>query len=92
MNLFVYYKFLPSEFPCILKSVESLQRQLQEEFSLVTCGLLKRPHPDETGHHTWMETYTLDKLDVERIKSRLDQLAQEEKLPSPRRNEIFINV
>jgi hypothetical protein len=89
VNLFVYYKFVPSEACTVKERVISMQTILSAEFELSQCALMKRPEPDEQGRETWMEVYECPDSQSEAFERRLSFLAQENHLPQPRRDEIF---
>jgi hypothetical protein len=52
---------------------------------------MRRPSPDELGQVTWMEIYDLGLSDFSVFKLELERAAEQEKLPQPRRTEVFIN-
>ena len=91
MKLFVYYKFLPDEYPELKTQVQRLQALLQTQFPQLSAQVMKRPTPDELGQVTWMEIYDLGSSDLSVFKLELDRAAEQEKLPHPRRTEVFIN-
>ena len=98
MFIYVYYKFVPSEFPTLLKQV--MQSSIEAEYvssHLVTISpkLFKRPEVDKESRETWMEVYNLDALtehSVLQFIERLKQLALEMGLPQPRAIEKFQSI
>ena len=91
MQLFVYYKFLEQEQADVKQRVQTMQAKLQQRFPRLLVQLMKRPTTDELGLVTWMETYDLGLSDLSDFKLELDRAAEQEKLPHPRRTEVFIN-
>lgn len=91
MKLFVYYKFLPNQYPELKTLVQQMQMRLQKQFSQLSAQVMKRPSPDEHGQVTWMEIYDLGLNDFSVFKFELERAAEREKLPHPRRTEVFIN-
>lgn len=91
MKLFVYYKFLPNQYPELKTLVQQMQMRLQKQFSQLSAQVMKRPTPDELGQVTWMEIYDLGSSDLSVFKLELDRAAAQEKLPQPRRTEHFVN-
>ena len=57
MKLFVYYKFLPDEYPELKMHVQHMQMRMQTQFAQLGAQVMKRPSPDELGQVTWMEIY-----------------------------------
>jgi hypothetical protein len=92
MIIYVYYKFLVSEFPQVAINVRRIQSQLTAEFIGLKCSILKRPNADEEGRETWMEVYDVGDVNQNQFIDRLSELALKEGLPAPRRNEIFIPI
>ena len=92
MNLYVYFKFVVSDHPLVLRRIGDMQDQLALEFPGLVCELLKRPLPDQDGKETWMEVYHGVAADSVDIIERLTQLALKNALPQPRRNEVFIPI
>ena len=92
MNLFVYYKFKPSEFPHLKTELQALQTKIQQTFPTVQVRLLKRPEPDESGHETWMESYEFEPALLPGIRSALDGLVAKLKLPDRRAFEVFVDI
>lgn len=91
MKLFVYYKFLPDAYPELKIHVQQMQMRLQKQFLQLGAQVMKRPSPDELGQVTWMEIYELGSNDFSVFKLELERAAEQEKLPQPRRTEVFIN-
>jgi Domain of unknown function (DUF4936) len=91
MKLFVYYKFLPTEYPELKTHVQQMQMRLQKQFLQLSAQIMKRPTPDELGQVTWMEIYDLGSSDFSVFKLELDRAAEQENLPHPRRTEQFVN-
>jgi hypothetical protein len=91
MKLFVYYKFLPDAYPELKMHVQQMQMRLQKQFLQLGAQVMKRPSPDELGQVTWMEIYELGSNDFSVFKLELERAAEQEKLPQPRRTEVFIN-
>jgi hypothetical protein len=91
MKLFVYYKFLPNQYPELKTHVQQMQVLLQTQFPQLSAQVMKRPTPDELGQVTWMEIYELGSSDLSVFKLELERAAAQEKLPNPRRTELFVN-
>jgi hypothetical protein len=91
MKLFVYYKFLPDAYPELKIHVQQMQMRLQKQFLQLGAQVMKRPSPDELGQVTWMEIYELGSNDFSVFKLELERAAEQEKLPQPRRTEVFIS-
>ena len=91
IKLFVYYKFLPDAYPELKMHVQQMQMRLQKQFLQLSADVMKRPTPDELGQVTWMEIYELGSSDLSVFKLELDRAAAQEKLPNPRRTELFVN-
>jgi hypothetical protein len=91
MKLFVYYKFLPDEYPELKMHVQQMQMRLQKQFPQLSAQVMKRPAPDELGQVTWMEIYDLGSNDFSVFKLELERAAEQEKLPQPRRTEQFVD-
>jgi len=91
MKLFVYYKFLPKQYPELKTLVQKVQVRLQTQFPQLSAQVMKRPTPDELGQVTWMEIYDLGSSDLSVFKLELDRAAEQEKLPQPRRTEQFVD-
>jgi hypothetical protein len=92
MIVYVYFKFIVSDFPEVVSDLKRIQSQLMTEYTGLTCNLLKRPHPDEEGRETWMEVYDIGETDYSHFSSRLSELVSLGVLPHPRRNETFIPI
>ena len=92
MNLYVYFKFIVSDHPLVLKRIREIHNQLALEFPGLVCELLKRPLADQDGKETWMEVYRGAATEKSEFNERLEQLALKNELPQPRRNEIFIPI
>jgi hypothetical protein len=91
MKLFVYYKFLPDKYPELKMHVQQMQMRLQTQFPQLSAQVMKRPSPDELGQVTWMEIYDLGLSDFSVFMLELERAAAQEKLPNPRRTELFVN-
>jgi len=91
MKLFVYYKFLPDEYPELKMRVQHMQMRMQTQFVQLGAQVMKRPSPDELGQVTWMEIYDLGSNDFAVFKFELERAAEQEKLPQPRRTEQFVD-
>jgi len=91
MKLFVYYKFLPDEYPELKMHVQQMQMRLQTQFPQLSSQVMRRPTPDELGQVTWMEIYDLGSGDLSAFTLELNRAAAQEKLPQPRRTEHFVN-
>jgi hypothetical protein len=92
MNLYVYFKFVVSEYPLALQCIREMHDQLALEFPGLVCDLLKRPLPDQDGKETWMEIYHGVATEKSEFRERLEELALKNDLPRPRRNEVFISI
>jgi hypothetical protein len=92
MTLYVYFKFVVSDYPMITKFIKEMQGQLLLEYPSLDCDLLKRPQTDEEGRETWMEVYRGIASEPSKFMERLTELALKNDLPQPRRNEIFISI
>ena len=92
MNLYVYFKFVVSDYPLTLKCIREMHDQLALEFPGLVCELLKRPFPDQDGKETWMEVYRGAVTEKSEFNERLADLALKNELPQPRRNEVFIPI
>ena len=71
--------------------VQHMQMRMQTQFPQLSAQVMKRPTPDELGQVTWMEIYELGSSDLSVFKLELDRAAAQEKLPNPRRTELFVN-
>jgi hypothetical protein len=91
MKLFVYYKFLPDEYPELKMHVQQMQMRLRTQFAQLSAQVMRRPSPDELGQVTWMEIYDLGLSDFSVFKLELERAAEQEKLPQPRRTEQFVD-
>jgi hypothetical protein len=92
VNLFVYYKFKPSEFAHLRTDLQTLQKKVQQSFPDVQVRLLKRPEPDEAGNETWMESYEFEAEHLPAIRSKLADLVADLRLPDRRAFEVFIDI
>jgi hypothetical protein len=92
MILYVYFKFIVSDHPLVLKRIREMHAQLLLEFPGLVCDLLKRPLLDQDGKETWMEIYHGTAANQPEFNDRLVELAIKEDLPQPRRNEVFIPI
>ncbi len=92
VNLFVYYKFKPSEFPHLKTERQALQVKIQQDYLGVQVRLLKRPQPDDSGHETWMESYEFEPALLPSVRSTLDAMVAELKLPERRAFEVFVDI
>lgn len=92
MHLFVYYKFVPSDYPNIESVARQLLAQVQEAVPSVKAQLLRRPDVNDKGEHTWMETYECEAACFEGLKAAVEQLASQLPLPTARRVEVFLAV
>jgi hypothetical protein len=92
MILYVYFKFSPSDLPEIAKLIKDMQHKLSTQFPSLSYRLMKRPEQDDQGRETWMEAYELYDGDESLFKKMLNDLVQQNNLPQPRFNEIFIPI
>lgn len=92
MYLFVYYKFLPLEYPDLEPNVRRLLDQVQAVMPDVKVQLLRRPDDNENGEQTWMETYACEPARLEGLQTTVAQIANALALPAPRRVEVFVAV
>jgi len=95
MFVYVYYKFIPSTIAQFKSGVAALQSAITAEYVGVRCQLFKRPTHDQEGRETWMEVYDLKDLNTQDPQPFIDcltQLAQQQSLPQPRANEIFLSI
>lgn len=91
MQLFVYYKLVPTHQADVKVRVARMQAELQKQFQISEPQLLKRPEPDELGRETWMEVYDLTGLSADLFKAQLERASVSAGLPQPRRNELFVS-
>lgn len=92
MHLFVYYKFVPSDYPSIESTARQLLAQVQEVVPSVKVQLLRRPDVNDKGEHTWMEIYECEAACFDRLKAQVQQRANQLLLPAGRRLEVFVAV
>ena len=92
MHLFVYYKFLPSDYPEIESIARDLIEQVKATIPGVTAQLLKRPDVNDKGEHTWMESYACAPEHFDQLQAIVEQKASQLALPQARHTEVFIAV
>jgi len=92
MHLFVYYKFLPSDFPAIESQAIQLVERVEVEIPGVRAQLLKRPEVGADGQHTWMEAYECEAAHFEALRACVELTAARLDLPKARRVEVFVAV
>jgi hypothetical protein len=92
MSLYVYFKFIVSDHPLILKRIRDMHDQLTLEFPGLACELLKRPLPDQDGKETWMEVYRGVATKTSEFNERIAELVLKNDLPQPRKNEVFVSI
>ena len=92
MRLFVYYKFLPEEFPDLEREVRALQEAIVQALPGVKTGLLRRPDVNDKAQETWMETYELNASDLESLRTELQRLVRQHRIPQSRAYEVFVAV
>jgi hypothetical protein len=91
MQLFVYYKFVPQDFPHLHAAITQLQLDVSNQFPGLKYRLSKRPALDEQGRETWMEQYDfLEELFDPLILKLNEEIAKLGSLPK-RANEVFIS-
>ena len=91
MQLFVYYKFVPQDFPHLHAAIMQLQLNVSSHFPSLKYRLSKRPTLDDQGRETWMEQYDFfdEEFDLLMIKLN-DEISKLGSIP-PRANEVFID-
>jgi len=92
MFLYVYYKFLPKDYPGLSNRIIAMQAKLKEQFPILKSQHMKRPQVDEMGRETWMETYDLSTINVAEFNLTLKRLSEDSHLPQPRRDELFTRL
>lgn len=91
MMLFVYYKFVPDQFPEIVSQVEALEQAVSNAFPDIQMRVLRRPAEDSAGQQTWMEMYELDQSSLESLRETLDRQVAMIGLPGKRAVEVFVD-
>jgi hypothetical protein len=91
MQLFVYYKFIPKDFPHLHAAIIQMQLNISNHFPRLIYRLSKRPALDDQGRETWMEQYDFldEEFDLLMIKLN-DEISKLGSIP-PRANEVFID-
>ena len=91
MQLFVYYKFVPQNFPHLHAAITQLQLNISTHFPGLKYRLTKRPTLDDQGRETWMEQYDFFDEMFELLMLKLnDEIAKLGSVPQ-RANEVFID-
>jgi hypothetical protein len=91
MHLFVYYKFIPADYPNLLNDINHLQVKVSHQFPGLQYKLLKRPHLDDQGRETWMEQYDFSDQIFDQLMIKLnEEIAKIGSVPL-RANEVFID-
>ena len=91
MQLFVYYKFVPQDFPYLHAAIIQLQSNVSSHFPGLKYRLSKRPTLDDQGRETWMEQYDfLDEMFDPLILKLNEEIAKIGSVPR-RASEVFID-
>lgn len=91
MQLFVYYKFVPQDFPHLHTAITQLQLNISNHILGLKYRLTKRPTLDDQGRETWMEQYDFFDEMFELLMLKLnDEIAKLGSVPQ-RANEVFID-
>ena len=92
MQLFVYYKFVPQDFPHLYAAITQLQLDVSNHFPGLKCRLSKRPSLDDQGRETWMEQYDFFDEMFDPLMLKLnEEIAKLASVPH-RANEVFIDM
>ena len=91
MQLFVYYKFVPQDFPHLHAAITQLQLNISNHIPGLKYRLSKRPALDDQGRETWMEQYDFfdEMFDLLMLKLN-EEIAKIGSVPQ-RANEVFID-
>jgi hypothetical protein len=91
MQLFVYYKFIPQDFPHLHAAIIQLQLNVSSHFPGLKYRLSKRPTLDDQGRETWMEQYDFfDEIFDPLMRQLNEEIAKIGSVPQ-RANEVFID-
>lgn len=91
MHLFVYYKFIPADYPNLQNDINHLQVNVSNQFSGLQYKLLKRPHLDDQGRETWMEQYDFSDEIFDQLMIKLNEEIAKIASTPHRANEVFID-
>jgi hypothetical protein len=92
MQLFVYYKFVPQDFPHLHAAIMQLQLNVSSHFPGLKYRLSKRPTLDDQGRETWMEQYDFfDEIFDPLMHKLSEEIAKLGSVPQ-RANEVFIDM
>jgi hypothetical protein len=91
MQLFVYYKFVPQDYPHLHTAIIEMQLNVSNHFPGLKYRLSKRPALDDQGRETWMEQYDFfdEIFDLLMLKLN-EEIAKIGSVPQ-RANEVFID-
>jgi len=92
MQLFVYYKFVPQDFPHLHAAITQLQLNVSNHFPGLKYRLSKRPALDEQGRETWMEQYDFFHEIFDPLMLKLDEEIVKLGSVPHRANEVFIDM
>ena len=87
-TIYIYFRADPARTDEVLQAFSLHQAQLTRPRGALR---LARRQEDAPGQVTWMEIYELGSSDLSVFKLELDRAAAQEKLPNPRRTELFVN-
>ncbi|MDP4909646.1 MAG: DUF4936 family protein [Burkholderiaceae bacterium] len=91
MQLFVYYKFIPKDFPHLHAAIIQMQLNISNHFPGLIYRLSKRPTLDDQGRETWMEQYDFVHEIFDLLMLKLsEEVAKLGSIPH-RANEVFID-
>jgi hypothetical protein len=92
MQLFVYYKFIPQDFPHLHAAIIQLQLNVSTHFPELKYRISKRPNLDDQGRETWMEQYDFFHEMFDPLMLKLnEEIATLGPVPH-RANEVFIDL
>ena len=91
MHLFVYYKFIPADYPNLHANINRLQWSVTSQISGLQCKLLKRPNLDDQGRETWMEQYDFPDEFFDQLMIKINEETAKLEPTPPRMNEVFID-
>jgi hypothetical protein len=91
MQLFVYYKFIPEDFPNLHASIIQLQLNIASQFPGLKFRLSKRPTLDDQGRETWMEQYDFSDKIFDQLMISLNEEMMRFGHSPKRANEVFID-
>ena len=91
MHLFVYYKFIPADYPNLHTVINQLQTTVSNQFPGLQYKLLKRPNLDNQGRETWMEQYDFPDEIFDQLMIKINEETAKIEPTPPRMNEVFID-